>query len=125
LALVPRFGDEAGCPAGGTPAFAVRYQANLFKETGMTAVWIDVVGVAAAICSMVSFAPQILKIVREHDVSAVSLRMYLITVAGFAFWIAYGTLIGSWPVAVSNAVSLALSATILILKWRLGGVERS
>jgi len=89
----------------------------------MAATWINLVGVAAAVCSMASFIPQIAKIVRERDASAVSLRMYLVTVTGFVFWIAYGVLIGSWPVAVSNVVNLMLSATILVLKWRLDGAE--
>jgi MtN3 and saliva related transmembrane protein len=78
----------------------------------------DVVGVAAALCSMTSFGPQILKIWRERDASSVSLRMYIVTVTGFSLWIAYGVLIGSWPVAGSNLVCLLLSGTILTLKWR-------
>jgi MtN3 and saliva related transmembrane protein len=78
----------------------------------------DVVGTGAALCSMSSFVPQIAKIVRERDASSVSLRMYAVTVTGFALWITYGALIGSWPVAASNVVCLALSATILFLKWR-------
>ena len=76
------------------------------------------VGVAAAICSMTSFVPQILKIWRERDASQVSLRMYLVTVTGFCLWSGYGVLIGSWPVTVSNLVCLALSAAVLALKWK-------
>lgn len=78
----------------------------------------DVIGTGAALCSMASFVPQIIKIWRERDASSVSLRMYAVTVTGFALWIAYGCLIGSWPVIGSNIVCLALSATILLLKWR-------
>jgi MtN3 and saliva related transmembrane protein len=78
----------------------------------------NAVGVAAALCSMTSFGPQILKIWRERDASSVSLRMYIVTVTGFSLWIAYGVLIGSWPVAGSNLVCLLLSGTILTLKWR-------
>ena len=78
----------------------------------------DVLGVGAALCSMSSFVPQILKIRRERDASSVSLRMYAVTVTGFSLWIAYGVLIASWPVIGSNGVCLALSATILALKWR-------
>jgi MtN3 and saliva related transmembrane protein len=70
---------------------------------------------------MTSFGPQILKIWRERDASSVSLRMYIVTVTGFSLWVAYGVLIGSWPVAGSNIVCLMLSATILVLKWRFGG----
>jgi MtN3 and saliva related transmembrane protein len=82
---------------------------------------IDVVGTAAGLCSMTSFVPQIVKIVRERDAAQVSLRMYLVTVTGFCLWIVFGVLNGSWPVWASNAVCLALSATILGLKWRYRG----
>jgi len=67
---------------------------------------------------MVSFTPQIVKIWREKDASSVSLRMYIVTVTGFSLWIAYGVLIGSWPVMGANTVCLVLSATILALKWK-------
>jgi MtN3 and saliva related transmembrane protein len=83
-------------------------------------VWIvNAFGVAAALCSIASFVPQIMKIVREKDASGVSLRMFAITTVGFVCWTAYGALSGSWPVAVSNAVNLVLAATILVLKLRL------
>ncbi len=80
----------------------------------------DLVGVAAALCSMASFPPQIIKMARERDASGVSLRMYLVTVIGFSLWTAYGLMIGHWPVSGSNGVCLILSLTILILKLRLG-----
>ena len=79
---------------------------------------INVVGTLAALCSMVSFVPQIVKIWRDRDASEVSLRMYLITVTGFCLWTAYGVLIGSWPVTVSNVICLLMSGAILALKWR-------
>ena len=76
------------------------------------------IGVAAALCSMGSFAPQALKILRERDASGVSLRMYSITVVGFSLWSAYGVLLKSWPLVASNLVCLALSGLILMLKLR-------
>jgi len=78
----------------------------------------NILGTGAALCSMASFVPQILKIWRERDASSVSFRMYAVTVTGFSLWIAYGAMITSWPVVGSNIVCLALSATILVLKWR-------
>ncbi len=86
--------------------------------------WAAAIGAVAALCSMVSFAPQLIKIVREHDAEAVSFRMYVVTVTGFAFWIAYGLMIGSWPVVISNGVCLVLSGAILVLKWRLSGHDK-
>ena len=78
----------------------------------------DLVGTGAALCSMASFVPQIAKMVREHDADSVSLRMYAVAVTGFTLWTTYGLMIGSWPIAAANIVCLALSATILALKWR-------
>lgn len=78
----------------------------------------DIVGTAAALCSMASFTPQIIKTWRERDASAISLRMYAVTVTGFTLWTIYGVLTASWPVIGSNAVCLGLSAIMLALKWR-------
>ena len=84
----------------------------------MSPVWVNVIGTAAALCSMASFTPQILKIWREKDASSVSLRMWLLTVTGFVLWTSYGVALGSWPVTVSNAVCLTLSGVVLGLKWK-------
>lgn len=78
----------------------------------------SIVGSVAAICSMFSFVPQIMQILKKRDASTVSFRMYVVTVTGFACWITYGVLIKSWPVAGSNAVCLALAGVILVLKLR-------
>ena len=78
------------------------------------------IGTAAGLCSMSSFIPQLVKIAREKRAEGVSLRTYAVTVTGFVLWVAYGILLGSWPVAVSNAVSLLLAGAILALRWRYG-----
>lgn len=69
---------------------------------------------------MASFVPQIIKILRERDASGVSLRMYAVTTIGFSSWTVYGALSGSWPVAASNAVCLALVVIIVVLRLRFG-----
>lgn len=84
----------------------------------------DLIGAGAALCSMSSFVPQIAKIWRERDAASVSLRMYAVTVSGFALWTAYGAMIGGWPLVGANVVCLILSATILALKWRFSRQER-
>lgn len=82
---------------------------------------INTFGVAAGLCSMASFVPQIFKIVRERDASGVSLRMYAVTTVGFVCWTTYGWLSGSWPVTLANAVCLLLVLAILALRLRFGG----
>ena len=84
----------------------------------MTHLFADGVGTAAAVCSITSFLPQLIKIAREKDASSVSLRTYVVTVAGFVLWIGYGLMIGSWPVAVSNMLALACAGAVLVMKVR-------
>ncbi len=86
---------------------------------------VDGIGTAAGLFSMASFMPQLVKIVREKRAEGVSLNTYLLTVTGFVLWIAYGIMLGSWPVAASNAVNLVLSAAILLLRWRYGEHARA
>lgn len=81
---------------------------------------IDAFGVAAGLCSMTSFLPQIVKIWREKSASGVSVRMYIITIVGFCCWVTYGLLSGAWPVAAANSVCVVLTATILVLRLRFG-----
>ncbi len=82
---------------------------------------VEGLGVAAGLCSMTSFVPQIAKILRERNAETVSLRMYLVSVVGFSLWIAYGLFKQSWPLMLSNLVNLGLVSTILVLKLRWPG----
>lgn len=104
-------------PQRGTPRLTAT-SAFYDRSAGMILSPADMVGTAAALCSMTSFMPQIVKIWRERDASSVSLRMYVVTVTGFSLWVAYGVLTSSWPVVGSNVVCLILSAIILGMKWR-------
>ena len=47
----------------------------------MNETFANLVGSAAAICSVTSFAPQGIKIWKERDASAVSLKTYSLTVS--------------------------------------------
>lgn len=76
------------------------------------------VGTIAGICSTGSFIPQVIKVWRDNDTEAISKKMYVVTVTAFSLWIIYGLMIGSTPIVVFNIASLALSATILVIKLR-------
>ncbi len=84
-------------------------------------VLINAIGVGAALCSMASFVPQVMKLLRERDASGISVRMYVVAAVGFVLWCAYGALTGAWPLTLSNAVNLLLVLTILFLKVRFRG----
>jgi len=78
----------------------------------------DLVGYAAAILTTVAFFPQVLKSWRTRDLSGVSLTMYSLFTAGVALWLAYGVLLGSWPIIVANGVTLGLASVVLALKMK-------
>lgn len=90
----------------------------------MNPVLINAIGVGAALCSMTSFAPQLAKIWRERDASAVSLRMYVVTVTGFGLWTAYGVFIGRWPLVASNTICLLMAGAVLVLKLKFDRSRR-
>jgi MtN3 and saliva related transmembrane protein len=76
----------------------------------------DWVGALATLCSTVSFVPQVWKIFRTGETDALSLRMYVVTVAGFALWLAYGWMLGAWPLIAANGACLTLASFILLMK---------
>lgn len=79
----------------------------------------NLVGYAAAILTTVAFFPQVLKSWQTRDLSGVSLTMYSLFTAG-GLWLVYGLLLGSWPIIVANAVTLALAGLVLVLKVKHG-----
>ena len=80
----------------------------------------NVVGTGAALCSITSFAPQMIKIWKERDASSVSLKTYSLTVTCFVLWTIYGVLTEAWPITIANACALVVAAVVLALKWRFG-----
>ncbi|MBX9460548.1 MAG: hypothetical protein KL785_05020 [Brevundimonas sp.] len=84
----------------------------------MSSLVANIVGSAAAVCSVTSFAPQMVKIWKSRDASSVSLRTYALTVTCFALWVGYGVMTEAWPVTVANSLALLMSAGVLTMKWR-------
>lgn len=78
----------------------------------------DLIGYLAAILTTCSFVPQAWLTFRTRDVSGISLGMYSVFTTGVALWLAYGVLLGAWPIVVANAITLALAVAILAMKLR-------
>lgn len=75
-----------------------------------------VVGYCASACSVFSFVPQAVKVIRSRDAAAISGWMYLLTVMGFALWTAFGFLREEFPIILTNSICFCLSAFILTMK---------
>jgi MtN3 and saliva related transmembrane protein len=83
----------------------------------MNAEW---TGYVAATLTTLAFVPQAIKTIRSRDTRSISLGMYVVFTIGLAFWLVYGIVLHSWPMILSNVVTLGLSSTILALKLRHG-----
>jgi MtN3 and saliva related transmembrane protein len=80
----------------------------------------EAVGYVAAVLTTASFVPQAWLTFRTRDVRGISLGMYSVFACGVALWLAYGLLVGAWPIVVANAITLALAISILAMKLRFG-----
>lgn len=78
----------------------------------------DWIGSAAAILTTGAFVPQAWLTWKTKRAEGVSLGMYCVFTTGVGLWLVYGLLIGSWPITVANAITLALALFILMMKIR-------
>ena len=76
------------------------------------------VGFAAAFCTTTAFVPQLVRVLRLRSARDISLPTFLLFSVGVFLWLLYGIYTGSRPVIASNALTLVLSVSILILKLR-------
>ena len=80
--------------------------------------YIDIIGYLAAFGTTVSFLPQAIKTIQTKDTSGISLYMYMLFTAGTLFWLIYGVLSHSLPVAVANVITFVFASLILAYKIR-------
>jgi MtN3 and saliva related transmembrane protein len=77
-----------------------------------------VIGSFAAVCTTVSYFPQLLKCWKTGEADDLSLKMFSILALGVALWAVYGFLQADKVIIAANLVSLALLAGILYFKLR-------
>jgi MtN3 and saliva related transmembrane protein len=77
-----------------------------------------VVGLVAALCTTVSYYPQLKKCWETGKAEDLSLRMFATLAIGVALWVVYGVLQTDAVIVFANAVSLALLGGILYCKLR-------
>ena len=80
----------------------------------------DLVGMIAGTLTTIAFVPQVWRVWKTRSTKDISLSMYLVFTAGVACWLAYGLMLGAWPIIVANIVTLGLTGTVLALKLRHG-----
>lgn len=76
------------------------------------------IGLMAALCTTVSYIPQLKKCWETGSAGDLSLRMFSILAAGIALWVVYGVLQGDAVIILANSASLVLLAGILYFRLR-------
>jgi MtN3 and saliva related transmembrane protein len=76
------------------------------------------IGLMAALCTAVSYIPQLKKCWETGSAGDLSLKMFSILAAGIALWVLYGVLQRDIVIIMANRVSLVLLAGILYFRLR-------
>jgi MtN3 and saliva related transmembrane protein len=76
------------------------------------------VGLFAALCTTVSYFPQLKKCWETGSAGDLSLKMFVTLAVGVATWIIYGVLQSDIVIILANTVSLLLLLGILYFKLR-------
>ncbi len=79
---------------------------------------VEIIGVLAALCTTIAYAPQAYKIFKEKSAKEVSLSMYLILLVGLILWLTYGFLIDSFAIKLANTITMVLALSIIYFKLR-------
>ncbi|MCC7167660.1 MAG: SemiSWEET family sugar transporter [Rhodospirillales bacterium] len=79
---------------------------------------IDLLGLVAGTLTTLAFVPQVRKAWKSGQTRDISLVMFATFTLGVALWLVYGLWLGSWPLILSNIVTLGLAGAILVLKIR-------
>ena len=78
------------------------------------------VGISAALLTMSSFIPQIVRAVRTRSMADVSLYLMPLFIAGFSLWVVYGFMHNDPIIIGSNVTGIVFNVTLLVLKGRYG-----
>ena len=73
----------------------------------------SIIGGLAAICTIITFVPQVIKIMKTNNVDGISLYMYIISVIGVILWFIYGLLIRSSSLIITNIFIFPMAVFIL------------
>ena len=83
-----------------------------------------IVGVSAAILTMSSFIPQIIRAVKTRSMVDVSAYLMPLFIAGFSLWVVYGIMHNDPVIIGANLAGIAFNAALLFLKGRYRLAER-
>jgi MtN3 and saliva related transmembrane protein len=78
--------------------------------------WIEIVGLAGAFLSSITFIPQVFKAWQSKSVGDLSSWMILIVLTSVIVWLVYGIYLNLLPVIIANGTILVLALVLLYFK---------
>jgi len=76
---------------------------------------VEVIGIAAGVCTAMSMIPQIVKVIKEKKTEDISLFYLLVLLFGLGLWTYYGILKDDLPIIATNIFSMVLNLTMITL----------
>lgn len=76
---------------------------------------IILLGYIASVASVVTFIPQLLKVIRSKSTQDVSALMYILCIAKGVLWLVYAIYMEIWPVLIAETLMLLQTTSILCL----------
>ncbi|MDB5653572.1 MAG: MtN3 and saliva related transrane protein [Tardiphaga sp.] len=76
------------------------------------------IGALAAICTSLSYIPQVQKALPRGSTGDLSFKMLAVLTAGLGLWVGYGIVKGDWILVLANVVGGTLAGTVLVCKLR-------
>jgi len=87
---------------------------DFFRQINFT----NAVGILAGVFTSVSMLPQLMKTFKKKKSEEISILMIVILIIGIAGWIYYGILREDYPVLFTNAFSILVNITLLVLHFK-------
>lgn len=78
------------------------------------------VGYLAAILGTICWIPQAYKAWATRDTAGLSLPSNLMFLLTVSLWLAYGVMIGDWPIILANTCAVTAVSTIVAAKLKFG-----
>ena len=78
----------------------------------------NVLGFIAGALTTIAFVPQVVKIWKSGHARDISTGTFALFSLGVLLWLLYGIQLGALPVILANGITLVLSLTILVFKFK-------
>ena len=82
--------------------------------------FITAIGLTAAAFTTTAYVPQVVKSIKTKSAKDLSLGTSTLLCCGVLLWLIYGIMNNDVPIILSNAITLVLTMTLLVLKLRHG-----